>query len=384
MRRRARSEVALSAGAPYGAGHRGQAEMHHVPRLRRRLSGRRRCSTPRTSPQLQVHRAQLRAVRAVREDLPGGRDQPRAAAAARAGRRRRPVVLNEDKVVRTACAAASRSRTSASSTTWSGGSPSHSMFRGSRRAAPPADVPGLPRDRHVRERATTARSSTTAARGETARDERTASDVRGTADAVPEEDARAPISTALIGRLFYAPPDPNLLAEIPAAPRGCGTDGERWHALGRGLARLQDACRSAYPAVVRAGVRQPVRRASGSRQVTPYTSRLCRGDRARPHLVRLREQLDALGLARRECVFEVEDHISGVCDVMRWLIEDGHSLSEQQRCSSRSLSIQVRSPFAMQCRTRPSAVFYQAALRRLRARFFEVETAAFEMHESEA
>ena len=62
-------------------GHRGPAEMHHVPRLRRRLSGG-RLARREGQAAAEVHRAQLRAVRLVREDLPRGRDHARAAAAA--------------------------------------------------------------------------------------------------------------------------------------------------------------------------------------------------------------------------------------------------------------------------------------------------------------
>ena len=56
----------------------------------------------------EVHRAQLRAVRLVREDLPGRRDRAGAAAAAHHGRRKRRVVLNEARSRSRACAAASR------------------------------------------------------------------------------------------------------------------------------------------------------------------------------------------------------------------------------------------------------------------------------------
>ena len=38
----------------------------------------------------------------------------------------------------------------------------------------------------------------------------------------------------------------------------------------------------------------------------------------------------AWGLVRREAVYEVEDHVSAVCDVMRWLIEHDRPLEVQQ------------------------------------------------------
>ena len=63
----------------------------------------------------------------------------------------------------------------------------------------------------------------------------------------PEDVARANLY-GLIGRLFYAPPDPNLLAEISRSEAG-GEGGET--GLVAAWRGVQDACRSAFPAVVR-------------------------------------------------------------------------------------------------------------------------------------
>ena len=156
-------------------------------------------------------------------------------------------------------------------------------------------------------------------------------DTVGTAAAMPdpEELARANLY-GLVSRLFYAPADPNLLAEIcggEQAEEGRGGDSSPLMEAWRGL---QDACRSAFPAVVRqehdslfVGV--------GRAQVTPYLSAYAEPNSPDRYLVRLRDQLGAWGLSRRERVFEVEDHISGVSDVMRSLIENRYSLEDQQR-----------------------------------------------------
>ena len=157
------------------------------------------------------------------------------------------------------------------------------------------------------------------------------SDTGGTAAATqdPEELARANLY-GLMSRLFYAPADPNLLAEICGGGQAEEGQGDGGSGLIDAWRSLQEACRSAYPAVVRqehdslfVGV--------GKAQVTPYLSAYAEPTSPDRYLVRLRDQLGAWGLARRERVFEVEDHISGVSDVMRSLIENRYPLEEQQR-----------------------------------------------------
>jgi TorA maturation chaperone TorD len=48
-------------------------------------------------------------------------------------------------------------------------------------------------------------------------------------------------------------------------------------------------------------------------------------------LVRLRAQLADWGLARREEAAEPEDHVSGVCETMRWLVVRRNAPLETQR-----------------------------------------------------
>ncbi len=190
----------------------------------------------------------------------------------------------------------------------------------------------------------------------------------------PEEAARANLY-GLVGRLFYGPADPNLLAEISRS----GETGEG-QKDGGGLAAawhgLQEACRTAYPAVVRQeyeGLFVGVGRA----EVSPYLAGYAEPSSPDRYLVRLREQLGALGLARRETVFEVEDHISGACDVMRWLIEDRRSLADQQQFF-RAFVYPGSIPFCVATQNAASASFYKPVAA-LALSFFEIERAAFEM-----
>jgi len=193
-----------------------------------------------------------------------------------------------------------------------------------------------------------------------------------------EEDAGRANLYALIGRLFYDAPDSILLAQLcraDAEPSGNNAPLDRaWQAL-------RVACGSAYPEVVErehnslfVGV--------GRSEVTPYTSHYVTGNSPDRHLVRLRERLDQLGLARRSAAFEVEDHVSGICDVMRILIEDGHPLPEQSLFFKEFVYSGV-TPFCEVVAVATSAAFYRCVAEFVRA-FLEVERQAFEMHEAEA
>ncbi len=190
----------------------------------------------------------------------------------------------------------------------------------------------------------------------------------------PEELARANLY-GLISRLFYEPADPNLLAEISHSGQA-GEGQANDSGLISAWCGLQAACRIAYPAIVRQeydGLLVGVGRA----EVTPYLSAYAEPSAPDRYLVRLREQLAAWGLGRRERVFEVEDHISGVSDVMRCLIEGRYPLEEQQRFFE-SFVYPGAVLFCVAVQNAASASFYKqvAAFAQL---FFELERAAFEM-----
>ncbi len=189
----------------------------------------------------------------------------------------------------------------------------------------------------------------------------------------PEELARANLY-GLVSRLFYGPADPNLLAEISRSGPEKGQENEG--GLVVAWRDLQEACHSAYPAIVRqehdslfVGV--------GRAAVTPYLSGYAEPSGPDRYLVRLREQLAAWQFARRESVFEVEDHISGVSDVMRCLIEGQHALSEQRQFFE-TFVIPGAIPFCAAVQYAPAAHFYKPVAR-FALSFLEVERAAFDM-----
>ena len=192
-----------------------------------------------------------------------------------------------------------------------------------------------------------------------------------------EEDAGRAHLYALIGRLFYDAPDSILLAQLcraEAEPAGNNAP------LDRAWQSLRDACGRAYPV----GVKQEYDSlfvGVGKSEVTPYTSHYVTGNSPDQHLVRLRERLEQLGLARRSAAFEVEDHVSGICDVMRILIEDGQPLPEQSLFFKEFVYAGV-TPFCDAVAIATSAVFYRSVADFAHA-FLQVERQAFEMHEAE-
>ena len=190
----------------------------------------------------------------------------------------------------------------------------------------------------------------------------------------PEETVRANLY-ALVGRLFYDAPDSILLAEIcqeEAEPAGAeGPVAMAWRAL-------RTASRNAYPVVVKqeydslfVGV--------GRAEVTPYTSHYVKGSAPDRHVVRLRDQLSQWGLVRRNAAFEVEDHVSGICDVMRFLILDGRG-EEEQRLFFKEFVYAGVTPFLDAVNAAATPVFYRLVADFARA-FIEIERAAFEMQE---
>jgi TorA maturation chaperone TorD len=190
-----------------------------------------------------------------------------------------------------------------------------------------------------------------------------------------DEDAARANFYALIGRLFYAAPDAGLLAAL------CSSDGNAGAADGGGplveaWASLLDACRSAHTEMLEAEY-AALFISAGKSLVSPYVSGYASGMAADKQLVRLRQQLEAWGLARRDAVFEIEDHIAGLCDVMRFLIECNQPVADQKQFFEEFVH-----PGAMPLcdaveAAEPAAFYKSVAL--FACAFFALEKSAFEM-----
>jgi TorA maturation chaperone TorD len=142
----------------------------------------------------------------------------------------------------------------------------------------------------------------------------------------PEEAARANFY-ALLARLFYAPPDAELLGTLaestePEAEEG-GLSGA-WSALAAAAADADpDRVREEYETAF-VGV--------GKAPITLYASAYSVRFTNETPLATLRGVIAGLGLGRRTDATEPEDHIAALLDVMRYLVaEQQRDLEEQKQ-----------------------------------------------------
>jgi len=195
----------------------------------------------------------------------------------------------------------------------------------------------------------------------------------------PEDQARADLY-GLLARLFYAPPDANLISELRLASPP-PDDGEPLTAEGEALkaawAELVEACGSSFPARLEEEHLQ-LFVGVGKAEVTPYLSAyLVRSESDSP-LARLRGQLADWGLARREEAVEPEDHLSALCETMRWLIVGRKARLEAQRQFFLEYLVTGGSRFCTAVSTCENAKFYRYPARLLQA-LLDVERKAFEI-----
>lgn len=194
--------------------------------------------------------------------------------------------------------------------------------------------------------------------------------------ALDEETARAEIY-GLLSQLFYAPPSAELLGQLQVAvteaPDAGGFLEEPWRELvGSARALTQEKIVSEYTQLF-GGVGKP--------EVYLFGSHYLSGFLNEKPLVRLRDDLAALGLARRQDMSETEDHVAYVFEVMRFLIAGDDvavsNLTHQMVFFSQHLQPWVL-PMCQVIDTHPRAVFY-ARLADFTAAFMGVEAQAFDL-----
>jgi TorA maturation chaperone TorD len=195
--------------------------------------------------------------------------------------------------------------------------------------------------------------------------------------ALDEETARAELY-GLIAELFYAPPRPELLAQLRVAPTEAPTAGgfleEPWRQL-VGVAREMDdlSIQREHDALF-GGVGKP--------EVYAYASHFLTGFLNEKPLAQLRTDLAALGLTRdATTMFETEDHVSYVFEVMRFLVAgDDVSVSNlTQQSKFFGHHVQTWLPaFCDALQANPRARFY-GALAELTRAFVSVESQGFDM-----
>jgi TorA maturation chaperone TorD len=189
--------------------------------------------------------------------------------------------------------------------------------------------------------------------------------------AAPEDAARANFY-GLIARLFYAAPDQQLISELVGAEPIDG-DGP----LARAWQEIIDSCRSAYPVMLE-NEHTELFVGTGKAEVTPYLSHYVLRHTNDSPLVDLRQQLAAWGIGRREGVPEYEDHISGLCETMRFAVAVQQRAPEEQKIFFERFLYRGAIRFCDAVSASSKARFYVPVARFARA-FFDVEKSAFEM-----
>ena len=195
-------------------------------------------------------------------------------------------------------------------------------------------------------------------------------------DLPDEEHARA-VWYAIASRLFYAPADQSFLDALANTADADNAEGERAGLLMDAWSALREASQQADVNAVQ-GEFDSLVVGVGKAPVTPYTSAYAAPQAPDRHLLQLRSQLRDWGLARPEDVFEAEDHVSGLCDVMRWLIQTGKPVADQ-RAFFESYVVTGVPPFCTAIQASPLAQFYRHAALVLHE-FVNLERDAFDMH----
>ena len=194
---------------------------------------------------------------------------------------------------------------------------------------------------------------------------------------VYEEDSARADFYALIARLFYAGPDAHLLAAIAGADEIAGTDetaplAAAWRALGAAAAAMDaEAAREEYDSVFVG---------TGEAEITPYASHYLAQSMQERVLVRLRDALAEMGLAKNQPAAEYEDHFSGLCEVMRHLITAGSSDGAVRQQESFFLEYLVPwyAVFCAAVMASPNTNFYKHVAVFTKA-FLDVERDSFEL-----
>lgn len=197
--------------------------------------------------------------------------------------------------------------------------------------------------------------------------------------ASPEDQARAQLY-GLVASLFYSAPDAQLLSALVHAEGFSGGDDERTE-QGRALATawrdMTEACRSAFP-VLLAHEHTELFAAPGRAEVTPYLLHYVMRYENETPLVGLRAQLAGWGIARRVGVAEPEDHVSSLCETMRFAIAVQQRPLVEQKAFFERFLYRGGMAFCDAVSTSEKARFYRHVAAFSKA-FLEVEREAFEI-----
>ena len=194
--------------------------------------------------------------------------------------------------------------------------------------------------------------------------------------ALDEETARAEVY-GLLAAIYYAPPTPDILAQLRVAATAAPTPGaflqEPWTNLVAAARTCSDAAiRDEYNTLF-GGMGKP--------EVYLFGSHYLSGFLNEKPLAALRGDLARLGLTRMDAMSDTEDHIAYLCEVMRYMIA-GDDVAVANLTAQRKFFADHLQPWVLaMCdaiSTHPKAKFYGALAEFTRA-FVSVETQGFDM-----
>jgi TorA maturation chaperone TorD len=191
----------------------------------------------------------------------------------------------------------------------------------------------------------------------------------------PEDALRAELY-GLLAHLFAAGPGDGLLKSVAASPVELGAEGDLLGSAWRGLKAAAGAADASSLEVEHAELFV----GTGKARVSIYASHYLSDTWKEHTLVELRDELQALGLARQAGVTQPEDHLAALLDVMRHLAmrgDGGHGVDAQRRFFERYLGPWYMR-FGADVGSVSEAVFYCAAAQMLVA-FCDVEQQAFKL-----
>ena len=194
--------------------------------------------------------------------------------------------------------------------------------------------------------------------------------------ALDEETARAEIY-GLLSQLFYAPPSQEWLGQLQVAVTEAPDAGafleEPWRELVASARALTQAQIAAEYSQLFGGVGKPEIYLGGSHYLSGFLNE-------KP-LVRLRDDLAALGLGRSQDMSETEDHAAYVFEVMRYLIAGDDVTVSNLTHQMAFFSQHVKPWLSLMCQAviaHPKAVFY-ARLANFTEGFLSVEAQGFDL-----
>lgn len=184
----------------------------------------------------------------------------------------------------------------------------------------------------------------------------------------------------LLSRLWFAPPDAELLAQFAVAATQAPQPGafleEPWQ-------QLVAAFRATTPEQARVQF-ESLFVGTGKAEILPYASYHLAGALNERPLVDLRQALVGLGLASAAPEGETEDHVAFIFEVMRYLIAGDDlavcNLEQQRRFFRGQVQTWVGTGLCEAVEASAQARLY-AALARFTRAFVEVETQGFDLIE---